>query len=145
MKTLIKSKNKKGFTLVELVIVIAVLAIIAAIAIPTVTNVINTANENTDKANAQTIELALKTAHAEAAAKTWEQDPDTITVADALSHTGVLDADNTLPDCKVKDNKWYYIAGGKIVAAKSAPTKGYELKTTYKVADVLSGIEPSKT
>ena len=57
VKTLRKT-NKKGFTLVELVIVIAILAILAAIAIPTVSNVISTANKNVDKANAQTVELA---------------------------------------------------------------------------------------
>ena len=63
-----KAKGKKGFTLVELVIVIAVLAIIAAIAIPTVTNVIGNANAAADNSNAQSIELAIKTAQAEVAA-----------------------------------------------------------------------------
>ena len=63
-----KAKGKKGFTLVELVIVIAVLAIIAAIAIPTVSNVINNANVTADKSNAQSIELAIKTAQSEVAA-----------------------------------------------------------------------------
>ena len=38
--------NKKGFTIVELVIVIAVIAILAAVLIPTFTNVINKANES---------------------------------------------------------------------------------------------------
>jgi prepilin-type N-terminal cleavage/methylation domain-containing protein len=60
-----KKTNKKGFTLVELVMVVALIAILAAIAVPTVTNVISTANENVDKSNAQTIELTLKTADAE--------------------------------------------------------------------------------
>lgn len=39
-------KNKKGFTLVELVIVIAVIAILAAVLIPTFTTVINNANQS---------------------------------------------------------------------------------------------------
>ena len=38
--------NKKGFTLVELVIVIAVIAILAAVLIPTFTSVINRANQS---------------------------------------------------------------------------------------------------
>jgi prepilin-type N-terminal cleavage/methylation domain-containing protein len=63
-----KAKGKKGFTLVELVIVIAVLAIIAAIAIPTVSNVIKNANESADASNAQSIEMAIKTAQSECAA-----------------------------------------------------------------------------
>lgn len=94
----LKKKNKKGFTLVELVIVIAVLAILAAIAVPTVTNIIDTANRNVDIANAQSIELALKSADAEIQSKTWDGKfapgdtaltHDTLTVADALKHEGL--------------------------------------------------------
>ena len=61
-------RGKRGFTLVELVIVIAVLAIIAGIAIPTVHNVIENANATADGANAQAIELAIKTCQSEVAA-----------------------------------------------------------------------------
>ena len=41
-----KKSNKKGFTIVELVIVIAVIAILAAVLIPTFSNVIKKANES---------------------------------------------------------------------------------------------------
>ena len=41
-----KKMNKKGFTIVELVIVIAVIAILAAVLIPTFTSLINDANES---------------------------------------------------------------------------------------------------
>ena len=41
-----KKSNKKGFTIVELVIVIAVIAILAAVLIPTFTNVVNKANQS---------------------------------------------------------------------------------------------------
>ena len=41
-----KKTNKKGFTLVELVIVIAVIAILAAVLIPTFTSVITAANKS---------------------------------------------------------------------------------------------------
>ncbi len=40
--------NKKGFTIVELVIVIAIIAILAAVLIPTFSNVIKRANESAD-------------------------------------------------------------------------------------------------
>ena len=43
-----KKSNKKGFTIVELVIVIAVIAILAAVLIPTFTNLIKKANESSD-------------------------------------------------------------------------------------------------
>ncbi len=41
-----KKKNKKGFTIVELVIVIAVIAILAAVLIPTFTSVTDRAKES---------------------------------------------------------------------------------------------------
>ena len=41
-------KNKKGFTIVELVIVIAVIAILAAVLIPTFSNVIQKAEASAD-------------------------------------------------------------------------------------------------
>ncbi len=41
-----KKANKKGFTIVELVIVIAVIAILAAVLIPTFSNVVEKANES---------------------------------------------------------------------------------------------------
>lgn len=40
-----KKQNKKGFTIVELVIVVAVIAILAAVLIPTFSNVIADAND----------------------------------------------------------------------------------------------------
>ena len=41
-----KKFNKKGFTIVELVVVIAVIAILAAVLIPTFSNVVDKANES---------------------------------------------------------------------------------------------------
>ena len=43
-----KKQTKKGFTIVELVIVIALIAILAAVLIPTFSNVINNAHESSD-------------------------------------------------------------------------------------------------
>ena len=43
-----KRKNKKGFTIVELVIVIAVIAILAAVLIPTFSSLIKKADESAD-------------------------------------------------------------------------------------------------
>ena len=40
-----KKQNKKGFTIVELVIVVAVIAILAAVLIPTFSNVVGSAKE----------------------------------------------------------------------------------------------------
>ena len=53
-------KNKKGFTLVELVIVVAVMAVLIAVAIPTVTSITKTAQRTVADTNARTIESTLK-------------------------------------------------------------------------------------
>lgn len=52
-------KKRKGFTLVELVIVIAVIAVLSAILVPTFSNVINNANLAKDKSNAKTMTTEL--------------------------------------------------------------------------------------
>ncbi|MEE0265161.1 MAG: prepilin-type N-terminal cleavage/methylation domain-containing protein [Acutalibacteraceae bacterium] len=72
MTKAITNKSKKGFTLVELVVVVAILAILAAIAIPVVSSLINTAAKNSAASNAQTIELAVKECQAFIATKNDE-------------------------------------------------------------------------
>lgn len=48
-------KNRKGFTITELVIVIAVIAILAAVLIPTFSGIIGKANESADLQEARSI------------------------------------------------------------------------------------------
>lgn len=61
-----KKNNKKGFTLVELVIVVAVMAILVAVAIPTIGSVTGKAKMSVYNSNAKTIESMLKLAQADA-------------------------------------------------------------------------------
>ena len=61
-----KKLNKKGFTIVELVIVIAVIAILAAVLIPTFSNVVEKANQSKalqEVKNAYTATLAEDLSH----------------------------------------------------------------------------------
>ena len=60
-----KKMNKKGFTIVELVIVIAVIAVLAGVMIPTFTGLVETAN---DSARTQIATAAYKDAYAVALA-----------------------------------------------------------------------------
>ncbi|NLT93954.1 MAG: prepilin-type N-terminal cleavage/methylation domain-containing protein [Clostridia bacterium] len=53
-------KNKKGFTIVELMAVFAILAVIAAIAVPQFTGTVKAAKEKTDKASALIIARAAE-------------------------------------------------------------------------------------
>lgn len=103
MTKAITKNGKKGFTLVELVIVIAILAILAAIAIPVVQSVINTAAKNTALANADTIELAVKECQSQIAAKNNEiyngSKIDGVDIPDAIEEHGDV---NILHVAKVK-------------------------------------------
>lgn len=141
METALKKTNKKGFTLVELVIVIAVLAILAAIAIPTVTSTIDSANKNVDISNAQTVEMALKTSYTELLAGTWNGTAtvngtaqtftvDNLTVAGALAHNNLGSA---LPALKSNSSAWKY-ANGRITVNSST---GTELTAGLTVKAVL--------
>ena len=58
----IKGKNRKGFTLIELIIVIAILGILALIAIPRLGGFSNSAKIATDKAAAEIVEKSFEMA-----------------------------------------------------------------------------------
>lgn len=62
---MIKRNNKKGFTIVELVIVIAVIAILAAVLIPTFSGIIKKANISADTQLCKNMNTALSMAKAE--------------------------------------------------------------------------------
>ncbi|EJT6665025.1 prepilin-type N-terminal cleavage/methylation domain-containing protein [Clostridium perfringens] len=65
MNTKKQNKKKKGFTLIELIIVIAIIAILAAIAIPNFLSIQRKAKIKADVASAKTIYDAASTAVAE--------------------------------------------------------------------------------
>jgi prepilin-type N-terminal cleavage/methylation domain-containing protein len=53
-------KNKKGFTLIELVVVIAILGVLALLVVPTVVNKVDEAKKSVDKANLKMIQTAIE-------------------------------------------------------------------------------------
>lgn len=62
-----KVRNKKGFTLIELIVVIAILGILAGIAVPRFSQVSGDAQEKADEATARTILSAVTMAEAKSA------------------------------------------------------------------------------
>ena len=134
MNTQVKN-NKKGFTLVELVVVIAILAILAAIAIPVVTSVINSASKSTAASNASTIELAIKEAKADIVARNTETFGDTVftpadmTIAVVAEKKAIADAFTTKNYNNLDFNPYWNNTTGKVVFINSVKADGADAPT----------------
>ena len=140
----VKKNSKKGFTLVELVVVIAILAILAAIAIPVVASTIASSQRSSALSNAQTLELAIKEAHAQIIAKDTSiyTDGDKTTLNTVVTKKAIKvekevkisNVDYTLNWSK-SDSKCYYID------KDSKSLDGKDLKG--KAAGDLTAIDPN--
>ena len=94
-----KFTNKKGFTLMEMLIVVAIIAVLVAIAIPTLSGQLKKANEATDAAN-------IRAAYAEAALDALEKDGAGTATTKAAMKTNTWDTfsdTDTIGDKKIKD------------------------------------------
>lgn len=119
-----KKNNKKGFTLVELVIVVAVMAILVAIAIPTVSSITGSAQKAVNESNAQTIASMIKLAEANKAK-----------AGDGTATLGHADVAQALVDAKLGIDSGVFVYGQKTgavtVGTESSTAGADELLITF--------------
>ena len=152
-----KHTNKKGFTIVELVIVIAVIAILAAVLIPTFSNLIKKANISNDTAVAKNLNTAAISAQADTFAKAieaakeagylvahlnakadgcyfvWEQDTKQFILFDI--EKGKVLYSNTTVGGDAPDDSWYFVVNN--VEDKNTVLAAWEgVNVQYLVSDV---------
>ena len=130
---MIKRNNKKGFTIVELVIVIAVIAILAAVLIPTFAGIIKKAQLSSDQQAVRNMNVAL--------AASGDLEDDMNKVIDALSENGFNSKKALIPVSK--DYEFMYSKANDcivLVNAEDAANKVvvYPEDITYDANDCVS-------
>lgn len=114
-----KSKNNKGFSLVELIIVIAIMAILAGILAPQFVKYVNRGKESTDIQNAQQIASAIAVYYADNAGTAKDETFVTVETGSALTDgTSVENLLNGLPTVKAESGIFAFsIKDGKVTVA----------------------------
>lgn len=122
IKKLQRKSNKKGFTLVEIIVVLVILAILAAVAVPSVLGYVNDARDSKYIAEARSIYLVTQVEEAKAEALGEKPDYDDIakTAADktelTLAESNAIAVNEGVYTVKWKD-------GDKTITAKIEKNK----------------------
>lgn len=112
--------NRKGFTLIELIVVIAILGILASIAVPRFTGTRDKANQAVDNQTAALLKNSVALYRADKGAFPTNNSAQMKEAVEAVLES--------IPAPKVSSNKYYYNATtGDVVAASAAPTDYVEL------------------
>lgn len=132
-----KKMNKKGFTIVELVIVIAVIAVLAGVMIPTFSGVLETAQKS---AATQQATAAYKDAYAVVLANDGKLTAGESAISDIFKFEWKANAeDSTKLDCTVsilasEATDFGYIITVDVATGVITATKGVSTNTFTKAA-----------
>ena len=112
-------KNKKGYTLTELIVVVAILGILAAVATPMVLNQVSKARKSADAANEKAIENAYLVGMADASDTSVPSD-----FTGVKKKIGSALASIPTPHDKTKD---FYLnpTTGEVTVAATTPSTGW--------------------
>lgn len=102
-------KNKKGFTLVEVIVVLVILAILAAILVPTLIGYIDKANDKAVVAEARSAFMAAQTLASESYGETGTAAASEADIKDLSGVKGTI----TLSFANNKIDSFVYASGGK--------------------------------
>lgn len=126
MNKMRKMKNKKGFTLMEMLIVVAIIAILIAIAIPTFASSLNKARIATDEAN-------IRSGYAEVMTKVLTGDGFDVEAGAGADATYILQKDGSVEATADSDNPYATVGDN---SGKTAEIAGKEVTGWAKNATV---------
>ena len=123
-----RNLKKKGFTIVELVIVIAVIAVLAAVLIPTFSNLIKKANESVDIQLVRNMNIILEQDEA-----TNGKPADTDAVKEILAANGIVN-----PTPSLADSAFAWDSEENLIVLINSDTKKGVFPKEYKDVDYKS-------
>ena len=132
LKKLQKKSNKKGFTLVEIIVVLVILAILAAIAVPSVLGYVNEAKEERYIQEAHSIYVVIQTEEAKAEALGEKPDYTATGICKKAKDMTKLTVNSINATAEVKDE---YVVNWKSDDGKTIQatiTKNNDVKITSK-------------